>query len=148
VHKSTHHFDLINWWLDADPAEVSALGSLVNYGKAGPFRHTHCRPCPHKDKCNYYWDITRQPRLVELYVNAEKADGYLRDGCVYRQDIDIFDTMNAVVKYSTGVQMSYAVHTYMPIEGYAWRSTARRGASRCATTSARRGIRAKRRRCT
>jgi predicted dehydrogenase len=118
VHKSTHHFDLINWWLDADPVEVSALGSLVNYGKAGPFRHTHCRPCPHKDKCNYYWDITRQPRLVELYVNAEKADGYLRDGCVYRQDIDIFDTMNAVVKYSTGVQMSYAVHTYMPIEGY------------------------------
>jgi hypothetical protein len=51
-------------------------------------------------------------------VNAEKADGYLRDGCVYRQDIDIFDTMNAVVKYSTGVHMSYAVHTYMPIEGY------------------------------
>src|SRR5687767_8458328 len=23
VHKATHHFDLINWWLNADPVEVS-----------------------------------------------------------------------------------------------------------------------------
>jgi len=118
VHKATHHFDLMNWWLDADPVQVSALGTLENYGKSGPFRHTHCRPCPHKKNCNYYWDITRQPRLMELYVNAEKADGYLRDACVYRSDIDIHDTMNAVVKYSSGVNMSYSVNTFMPIEGY------------------------------
>ena len=118
VHKATHHFDLVNWWIDADPVQVSALGSLVNYGKSGPFRHTNCRPCPHKSKCEYYWDITRNQRLVDLYVNAEKADGYLRDACVYRADIDIFDTMNAVVKYSNGVNMSYSVNTFMPIEGY------------------------------
>ena len=118
VHKATHHFDLVNWWLDADPVQVSALGTLQNYGKSGPFRHTHCRPCPHKTKCAYYWDITKQPRLVDLYMNAEKADGYLRDACVYREDIDIHDTMNAVVKYSNGVNMSYSVNTFMPIEGY------------------------------
>jgi predicted dehydrogenase len=98
VHKSTHHFDLLNWWLDADPVSVSALGSLQHYGKANPFRHTHCRPCPHKSTCAFHWDITRQPRLVELYVKAESADGYLRDGCVFREDVDIFDTMNAVVR--------------------------------------------------
>ncbi len=46
VHKSTHHFDLVNWWLDADPVEVWAVGRLQNYGKQGPFRHTNCRPCP------------------------------------------------------------------------------------------------------
>ena len=118
VHKATHHFDLVNWWLDADPVQVDALGSLANYGKSGPFRHTHCRPCPHKTKCEYYWDITRQPRLMNLYVAAEQADGYLRDACVYRPDIDIFDTMNAVVRYANGVNMSYSVNTFMPIEGY------------------------------
>lgn len=118
VHKATHHFDLINWWLGADPVHVSAEGTLVNYGKNGPFRHTHCRPCPHKAKCNYYWDITRNQNLMELYVKAESADGYLRDGCVYREDINIFDSMNAVVKYSTGAAMSYSVSTFMPIEGY------------------------------
>ncbi len=35
VHKATHHFDLINWWLDADPVDVSAFGRLANYGKNG-----------------------------------------------------------------------------------------------------------------
>ena len=118
VHKATHHFDLINWWIDADPVEVSALGRLNVYGKANPFRHTHCRPCPHKSKCAYYWDITKDQPLVDLYVNCESADGYLRDGCVFREDINIPDTMNAVVKYSNGVDMSYSVNTYMPIEGY------------------------------
>lgn len=118
VHKSTHHFDLVNWWLDADPVEVSALGSLQRYGKQGPFHATNCRPCPHKTQCAYHWDITKSPRLVALYVDCEKADGYLRDGCVFKEDVDIPDTMNAVVKYSNGVQMSYSVNTFMPIEGY------------------------------
>jgi predicted dehydrogenase len=118
VHKATHHFDLINWWIDADPVEVTAYGALTHYGKSGPFRHTHCRPCPHKQKCEYYWDINKSPDLVELYVNAESADGYHRDGCVFKEDINIFDTMNAIVRYSSGVSMSYSVNTFMPIEGY------------------------------
>ena len=118
VHKATHHFDLINWWLDADPVQVSAFGSLSNYGKAGPFRHSNCRTCPHKEKCSYYWDITQDKSLVDLYVNCESADGYQRDGCVFKEDIDIFDTMNAIVRYSSGISMSYSVNAFMPIEGY------------------------------
>ena len=118
VHKATHHFDLINWWLDADPAVVSAFGSLQNYGKSGPFRHTTCRGCPHQAKCPYYWDITKDQNLTDLYVKCESADGYTRDGCVFKEDIDIFDTMNAIVRYSNGVTMSYSVNSFMPIEGY------------------------------
>jgi hypothetical protein len=37
---------------------------------------------------------------------------------VFKEDVDIPDTMNAVVKYSTGVTMSYSLNTFMPIEGY------------------------------
>jgi predicted dehydrogenase len=118
VHKATHHFDLINWWLDADPVRVSASARLANYGSRGPFRHTNCRPCPHKSSCNYHWDVTRSQQLVNLYVNAESADGYLRDGCVFREDVDIFDTMNAVITYSNDVTMSYSLNAFMPIEGY------------------------------
>jgi predicted dehydrogenase len=118
VHKASHHFDLLNWWLDADPVEVSAFGSLRNYGKNGPFRHTNCRPCPHKAQCPYHWDITKNAHLVSLYVECEQADGYLRDGCVFKEDVDIPDTMNAVVRYSNGAQMSYSVNAFMPIEGY------------------------------
>ena len=118
VHKASHHFDLINWWLDADPVTVSAFGGLQNYGKSGPFRHTTCRGCPHQSKCSYFWDITKNKDLMDLYVGCESADGYTRDGCVYKEDIDIFDTMNAIVRYSNGVSMSYSVNTFMPIEGY------------------------------
>ncbi len=118
VHKATHHFDLVNWWLGADPVEVSAYGSLDKYGKAGPFRHTHCRPCPHKSQCQFHWDMTKSQRLMALYAECEKADGYFRDGCVFREDVDIFDTMNAIVKYSNGAAMSYSLNAFMPFEGY------------------------------
>jgi predicted dehydrogenase len=118
VHKSTHHFDLINWWLAEDPVDVSAFGSLRRYGKRGPYRSTGCRSCVHSAECDFYWDITKDPELVQLYANAESEDGYLRDGCVFREDCDIFDTMNAVVRYSDGAQMSYSVNAFMPFEGY------------------------------
>ena len=118
VHKATHHFDLVNWWLDADPVEVTAAGALDRYGKRGPFRHTHCRPCPHKAQCAFHWDITKNPDLMALYAECESADGYHRDGCVFREDVDIFDTMNALVRYSSGASMSYSVNAFMPFEGF------------------------------
>lgn len=118
VHKATHHFDLINWWLAADPVEVTAYGALNFYGKNGAFRHTNCRTCPHKSKCPFYWDMTKDARLMKLYAECEDVDGYYRDGCVFREDVDIYDTMSAVVKYSNGVTMSYSLNAVMPFEGY------------------------------
>jgi predicted dehydrogenase len=118
VHKATHHFDLMNWWLAADPTEVSAYGELNVYGKKGPFRYTNCRPCPHKAKCPFYWDMTKDARLMKLYAECEDVDGYHRDGCVFREDVDTYDTMSAVVRYSNGVSMNYSLNASMPIEGY------------------------------
>jgi predicted dehydrogenase len=118
VHKATHHFDLINWWLAADPVEVSANASLNVYGKNGPFRAENCRPCPHKSKCQFHYDVTTNANRMKLYVACEDVDGYHRDGCVYKEDIDIFDSMSAIVKYSNGAIMSYSVNAFMPFEGY------------------------------
>lgn len=120
VHKSTHHFDLLNWWIDSDPVEVTAYGALEHYGKNNSFRHTNCRPCPHKDKCKFYWDVTKNKRLMSLYVENEKYDGYLRDGCVWKEDIDIYDKMSAQIKYANGVVVNYSLTTYSPYEG--WRT--------------------------
>ena len=118
VHKSTHHFDLVNWYLEADPEVVSANGALRRYGRNSPFRGVNCRTCPHKDRCPYYWDMTKDPLLMKLYAEAESVDGYLRDACVFREDIDIYDTMSATVRYTNGAMLSYSVNAYMPIEGY------------------------------
>jgi len=117
-HKSTHHFDLLNWWLDSDPVEVFAYGALEFYGKNHEFRHTNCRGCPHKDKCKFFWDVTKNEKYMQLYVANEQYDGYLRDGCVWKEDIDIFDKMAVQIKYANKVQVSYSLTTYSPYEGY------------------------------
>ncbi|HET9362881.1 MAG TPA: Gfo/Idh/MocA family oxidoreductase [Vicinamibacterales bacterium] len=119
VHKATHHFDLVNWWLDADPVEVVASGDLKVYGRNSPFRHTHCRPCPHKTECRFHYDMTNDATRMKLYASAEGVDGYHRDGCVFREDVNIFDTMSAIVKYSNGVTMSYELDAHLPYEGFA-----------------------------
>jgi len=118
VHKSSHHFDLINWWLGADPVEVSGSGGLQVYGKNSPFRGTNCRTCPHKSECRFYYDMTKSQRRMDLYAKCEDVDGYYRDGCVFREDVDIFDTMSAIVKYSNGTTMNYALNAFTPYEGY------------------------------
>lgn len=127
VHKASHHFDLINWWLDAEPVEVAAQGGLRRYGKNGDFRHSHCRPCPHKGRCDFHRDITSSERLTKLYIGPESYDGYHRDGCVFRKDVDIYDSMSALVKYNTGVAMSYSLNAFMPYEGYNLVFTCERG---------------------
>lgn len=118
VHKATHHFDLVNWWINADPVEVTAYGALNVYGKNGQFRGTNCRSCEHKTKCPFYWDVNRDQRLVKLYAECEDVDGYYRDGCVFREDCDTYDTMSAIVNYSNGVNMTYSLNAHEPFEGY------------------------------
>ena len=118
VHKSTHHFDLLNWWLDSDPEEVFAYGDLEHYGSNGPFRGDNCRTCPHKENCDYHWDITKNKHLMDLYVKNEKHDGYIRDNCLFRDEINIYDKMSAQVKYKNNAVVNYSLTTYSPFEGY------------------------------
>lgn len=118
VHKATHHFDLLNWWLDDTPEEVFAYGSLEHYGKNGPFRGENCRKCAHKTECKYYWDITRSSHDMKLYVENEKHDGYIRDNCLFREEIDIYDKMSAQIRYKSNVVANYSLTTYSPFEGW------------------------------
>lgn len=118
VHKSTHHFDLLNWWLNSEPVEVSAYGSLDHYGKNNPFRGKRCKGCEHKDNCKFFWDITKDERQVGLYVNNEHHDGYIKDGCVWSNEIDIYDKMSAQIIYANGVTVNYSLTTYSPYEGW------------------------------
>jgi predicted dehydrogenase len=120
VHKATHHFDLLNWWIDSEPEEVFAYGDLEFYGKNGPFRGKNCRSCDHKAKCDFYWDIMADDQSKKLYVDHEHADGYIRDNCLFREEIDIYDKMSAQVKYANNTLLNYSLTTYSPLEG--WRA--------------------------
>jgi predicted dehydrogenase len=118
VHKATHHFDLVNWWLNSEPVEVSAYGSLDHYGKNNSFRGVNCRSCEYKNQCKFYKDITTDEWLNSLYVQNEKYDGYMRDQCVWRNEIDIYDKMSAQIRYANGVLVNYSLTTYSPYEGW------------------------------
>ena len=120
VHKATHHFDLLNWWIDAEPAEVFAYGDLEFYGKNGPFRGSNCRNCLHTTECDFHWDIKEDKFLTALYADHEHHDGYIRDNCLFREEIDIYDKMSAQVRYQNNVQLNYSLTTYSPFEG--WRA--------------------------
>ncbi len=127
LHKSAHHFDLLNWWIGSDPVEVHAYGGLDHYGPGNPFRSTRCTGCPHAERCDYHWDISKDDMLVRLYTDNEHHDGYIRDGCVYREAVDIFDKMAVQVRYANGVQVAYSLTTYSPYEGFRLAFNGRKG---------------------
>jgi len=124
VHKATHHFDLVNWWLGAVPVSVTATGKRAFYtpamakrfGLSGP--HERCHTCPEKDKCGFFLSLAGNRSLKELYLDQESHDGYFRDRCVFRPEIDIEDTMNVVVGYDTGATLSYSLNAFNAWEGY------------------------------
>lgn len=118
VHKSTHHFDLLNWFLNSDPIEVFAYGSLEHFGQNNEFRGEKCRNCTYADTCKFYWDITKDKTAMDLYVANEKYDGYIQDKCLWREEIDIYDKMAVQIKYANNVSASYSLTTYSPYEGW------------------------------
>jgi predicted dehydrogenase len=117
VHKATHHFDLVNWWLEQDPEVVFAQGTRRVYGDQGEPHGERCSTCEFFATCPYAFDW-RGPHYQELYREAEREDGYWRDGCVFSEEVDIWDTMAATVTYRGGVLMTYSLFAYAPYEGF------------------------------
>lgn len=117
LHKASHQFDLMNWILESDPVDVQAIGKLAFYGHNNSFRGRNCRTCAFTQKCNFYWDMTKDDEAMRLYGNCEDADGYLRDGCVWDNEIDIFDTSSVHVNYENGTQLTFTINAFLPFEG-------------------------------
>ncbi|WP_395638388.1 Gfo/Idh/MocA family protein [Pseudolysinimonas sp.] len=123
VHKSTHHFDLVNWWLDSLPTRVFASGGLRFYGaQAAAERGLGERPergttdSPLRD--GFSLDLRRDELLRGLYYEQESHDGYLRDRDVFDPGITIEDNLSLVVDYAAGATMSYSLNAHAPWEGY------------------------------
>jgi hypothetical protein len=53
-----------------------------------------------------------------MYFEGEAHDGYVRDRCVFGEDINIYDTMSVNVKYTRGTYLSYSLTAYNPLEGW------------------------------
>ena len=124
VHKSTHHFDLVNFWLGTAPATVFAMGDLRFYGRENaeqrgvhtPYVRTTGVEAAKDDP--FAIDLTSSEVQKELYWNAEKEDGYQRDQNVFGDGISIEDTMSVMVRYRNKAVMTYSLYAYAPWEGF------------------------------
>ncbi|CAL9598535.1 Putative oxidoreductase YteT [Streptomyces sp. enrichment culture] len=121
VHKASHHFDLVNWWIDDVPVRVYASGALRFYGDANaaargmgarPERGTGAGTDP------FSLDLRDDPRLEALYLRAEQHDGYRRDQDPFAPGVTIEDNMSVLVDYRRGATLTYSLNAHSPWEGY------------------------------
>lgn len=122
IHKSSHHFDLVNWWLQDAPRRVYASGGLKFYGPDGagapqagprPARGSEAAP---GDRWSI--DLRADPRLKALYLDAEQHDGYRRDQDPFAPGITIEDNLSVLVDYASGATLTYSLNAHSPWEGY------------------------------
>ena len=124
VHKSTHHFDLVNFWLGTQPETVFALGDLRFYGRENAekrgetkfYSRAHGSENAKDDPFAIHLDQNEQ--LKSMYLDAEKEDGYYRDQSVFGDGINIEDTMGVMVKYRSRAILTYSLFAYAPWEGF------------------------------
>lgn len=124
VHKSTHHFDLVNFWLDTQPKRVFALGDLRFYGRENAerrgvtkfYQRAHGSEIAKNDP--FAIQLAENPHLKAMYLDAESEDGYQRDQSVFGDGISIEDTMGVLVQYKNKAIMTYSLNAYLPWEGF------------------------------
>lgn len=133
VHKATHHFDLVNWWIGSRPSSVFAMGDLRFYGKenaaARGERYDYDRYTGAATAADdpFALDLRSHRWLRGLYLDAEEESGYVRDRNVMGEAITIEDTMAVTARYDNGALLSYSLVAYSPWEGLRVAITGDRG---------------------
>ena len=133
VHKATHHFDLINWWIDSYPETVFAMGDLRFYGRenaaARGETYTYNRYTGEEAAAGdpFALNLNATDGLRGLYLDAEKDTGYIRDRNVFGDNITVEDTMSVTARYRNGALLTYSLLAYSPWEGYKVAITGDRG---------------------
>lgn len=124
VHKSTHHFDLVNFWLGTAPETVFAMGGLMFYGRENAerrgvtkfYQRAYGSEAAQDDPFALHLD--RNAHLKAMYLDAEKDDGYQRDQSVFGDGISIEDTLGVLVRYKNKAILTYSLNAYLPWEGF------------------------------
>ncbi len=123
VHKATHHFDLVNFWLGSQPKTVFAMGDLNFYGRENAEKrgitkfYSRAYGSENAKGDPFALHMEEKEGLKALYLDAEHEDGYYRDQSVFGDGISIEDTMGVIVRYKNNAIMTYSLNAYMPWEG-------------------------------
>ncbi len=123
VHKATHHFDLVNWWIDSYPESVFAVGDLLFYGEQNAeargehYAYSRYTGTAAAKDDPFALFLTEKDEFKGLYLAAEADSGYIRDQNVFGKPITIEDTMAVTARYRNKAVLSYCLVAYSPWEG-------------------------------
>jgi predicted dehydrogenase len=124
VHKSSHHFDLVNWWIDGVPQRVFATGGRRFYGDDGAhesgYEATDAELALNERGVDpWQLSVDKNEWLSRLYgPQAQAVDGYVRNRSVFDAGITTEDTLGLVVEYEGGALLTYSLTAHSPWEGY------------------------------
>ncbi len=131
IHKSVHHLDFINWLVRSVPETVYSFGGLNYYGPNGAHRPRSSSGEPlslvqTKAQCPYFQkhyaskgQTPEEPMLLGWDKLKMPYDyQYPKDRYIYDEEINVEDTYSAVVRYQSGVTMTYSCNFSTPWEGY------------------------------
>jgi predicted dehydrogenase len=124
VHKATHHFDLVNFWLGDRPDTVFAMGDLNFYGKENAEKrgvtkfYSRAYGSENAKGDPFALHLEEKEVLKALYLDAEHEDGYYRDQSVFGEGISIEDTLGVMVRYRKKTILTYSLNAYLPWEGF------------------------------
>lgn len=133
IHKSCHHFDLVNWWLDDVPEQVFAYGGLNYYGAESPYNPSKRDGIDYsvpeqKARSPYHqrWAATANLPENDHLTPRTGAYGlpyptqYPPENPLYLFDseIDTEDTYSTLVRYRGGASLAYTIDFSSPWEGY------------------------------
>ena len=122
IHKACHHFDWLNWVIGGRIQRVAAFGDKSFYlprGERGE-RGERCDTCAHKSTCKFAYDLRGMwdGLYKKMYMDGEEEDGYVRDQCVWADEIDIEDRIVVIGDYDNGVKLNYTLSAYNSREGH------------------------------
>ncbi|OGV47650.1 MAG: hypothetical protein A2017_21820 [Lentisphaerae bacterium GWF2_44_16] len=122
VHKASHHFDLINWFVASLPKNLSAHGRLIAYGaqnclfKADDKYGPACHKCSKtKEECRYKTQLDGM--RDKMYFKSNGGNGYTPDLCVFSPEIDTYDHVSVGYDYANGVHVAYSLCAHASYEG-------------------------------
>lgn len=128
VHKSTHHLDLIAWWLDDEPVRAYAVGGRDYYGPGSPHRPAGATtPAELRERDPYHRaqagsgafpEPTGQARRGMFDLPYEVQYPASREMTLYDDEIDVEDHVAGLVTYAGGATAAYSVEFSAPWEGY------------------------------
>ena len=128
IHKSTHHLDLIAWWLGSDPARVYAVGGRDFYGPDSPHRPVGATTVADVRALDPYHraqagsgtfpERTGRARTGLFDLPYEVQYPASREMTLYDDEIDIEDHVASLITYASGATAAYAVQFSAPWEGY------------------------------